>query len=256
MVKEKIKLLIVEDNPIMCDILENYFFLKEDIFVCGKACDGEEAVTKIQNLWPDIVLLDIVMPKMDGLSVLKHLREHPPDKKPKIIVVSAIGQETVTSEALSLGASYYIIKPYNLDDLAQRVHLVLAEDLPLKMSEPGTKNKEIDALIGKTMISLGLPTNMLGYKYIAKAIKILLEERQSFSIVKQVYAAIAEENATTVECVESAIRKTVEKAHWQNNDEFKKFMAFGGARTDKKPTNGSFLTLMAEKIRLENFMAS
>ncbi len=251
MAKEKIKLLIVEDNSIMCDILENFFNMTDDILVCGKASDGEEAVEKILALNPDIVLLDIVMPKMDGLAVLQKLKEQCGIIRSKIIIVSAIGQETITNKALALGASYYIIKPYNLEDLLQRVYLLLNEGNNQNLDFLG-KDKDIDNIISKAIISLGVPTNMLGYQYIFQAIKILWATKGSFSIVKQVYAPIAEANQTTVECVESAIRKAIERAYKQKNEEFVKLMTFGGAKMEKRPTNSGFLTILAEKMKLDN----
>ena len=251
MLKGKIKLLIVEDNPIMCDILENFFNMTEDITVCAKACDGEEALEKILAFHPDIVLLDIVMPKMDGLSVLQKLKQRYGKIPNKIIVVSALGQETITHEALALGASYYIIKPYNLEDLLQRVYLLSEENNPPHSLDFMNKEKDLDNAISKLIISLGIPTNMLSYQYILQAIKILWTIKNSFSIVKQVYAPIAESNQTTVECVESAIRKAIERAYIQRNEEFVRLMNFGGVKMEKRPTNSGFLTIIVEKLKLE-----
>ena len=115
---EKTRLLIAEDNSELSDILANFFEMSGEVSLCGTARDGVETLEKIERQAPDVVLLDLVMPRLDGISVLERLREKPLAKMPNIIVASAIGMENVTRRALELGACYYMIKPYNLGDPA------------------------------------------------------------------------------------------------------------------------------------------
>ena len=130
-----IRLLIVDDNPELCDILENYFNLTSEITVCGVARDGEEALFRIAQSQPDVVLLDLIMPKLDGITVLERLAQAELAHRPRFIVTSAIGQDAFTSTALSLGADYYMIKPYDLDALRARVRLVA--ERPAGTAAPG-----------------------------------------------------------------------------------------------------------------------
>lgn len=237
--EKKIRLLVVDDNQELCDILENYFDLMDDVDLCGVAHDGEEALQKIVQLHPDVVLLDIIMPQMDGISVLERLNQAPPERMPRIIVASAIGQENITNRALTLGANYYMIKPYQLPELMNRVMLVAKESERITPAGKGDP-KEPDSIplsdrISEMLISEGMPTNIVGYQYCVQAIEILLKEKGHCPLGKYVYSAIAEENETTVSCVESAIRKAISRMIVEE---------------DKQPSNGRFLTMMTEQFRL------
>lgn len=240
---EKIRVLVAEDNLEMCDILNNFFLLTEDIELCGMAHDGEDALEKIRTLTPDVVLLDIIMPKMDGISVLENLRDDPPARRPDVIVATAIGQERITSKALELGANYYMIKPYSLKDLQRRIMMVMAP-VPAPMRAQEESGPSVS--IAQEVMKLGVPTNILGFKYIVEAIKIILSEKCTFPISKQVYALIADGNSTTVECVESALRKAIQRIYEIDSESFQGFLKDG-----KRPSNARFLTMLAEKIKLE-----
>jgi len=256
MEKKKTKLLIVEDTREMCDILQNFFLMIRDIELCGIANDGEEALQKIREEAPDVVLLDIIMPKLDGISVLEKLHLEPPAKMPHIIITSAIGQEKITNTALLLGASYYMIKPYSLSDLLQRIYLIA--NMPVQHSsfsvctemQGSTEDKNLDRIIRQTLIDLGVPTHILGYKYMIEALHIIIHEDKPCFITKQVYAIIAEHNGTAVECVESALRKTVRRIYQSNNTFFQEVMKSSSNDNVKQPSNSKFLTLLAERIKL------
>ncbi len=249
---DKIRVLLVDDNDEICDILKNFFDLTRDIDICGIANNGEDAIAQIHRLCPDVVLLDIIMPKLDGVSVLQRLNENPPPKKPCILILSAIGQEKVTMTALSLGAAYYMIKPYNLEDLLARIYLLAGKDQPHQMVSNADEQAALTGVITKHVIRLGVPTHIIGYKYIIEAVKIIIQENKACPIAKQVYLTIANNNRTSVECVESSIRKTIDRVFQLNNDEFKDLMRLSAPPIHKKPTNSRFLTSLSEKIKLEN----
>lgn len=239
--RNEIKLLVVDDNQELCDILESYFELIDDVTLCGVAHNGEEALQKIARLHPDVVLLDIIMPQLDGISVLERLRQTPPERIPRIIVASAIGQELITNQALELGANYYMIKPYQLPDLLGRIRLVTKEmrrePAPLVMfkAEKEQESLPVSGRIAEMLIERGMPTNVVGYQYCVHAIEILLTEDKHCLLGKDVYRTIAERYETTDCCVESAIRKAV---------------SLMGKEKDKQMSNGRFLTMMAEQFRL------
>src|SRR5690554_4475435 len=112
---EKISVLIADDNKDFCDIIEQYLEKQDDIDISGIANDGLEALDIMYKTQPDILVLDIIMPHLDGLGVLEKLHESYMDKKPKVVVLSAVGQDKITQRAISLGADYYIVKPFDLD---------------------------------------------------------------------------------------------------------------------------------------------
>lgn len=117
-ITERINLLVVEDNNELSGILENFFSFMNEFQLCGIAHDGEDALEQIKAKQPDVVLLDLIMPKLDGISVLKELQDYDLQQKPRIVVTSAIQQDKVTKEAISLGANYYVSKPYDLIKLS------------------------------------------------------------------------------------------------------------------------------------------
>lgn len=237
---KKISLLAVDDNQELCDILENFFDIVDDVDLCGVAHNGEEALQMIAQLQPDVVLLDIIMPQLDGLSVLERLNQAPPEHMPRIIVASAIGQENITNRALTLGANYYMIKPYQLPELLNRIMLVAKEEESEKAVSAGNRGPKeteipLSDRISEMLISEGMPTNIVGYQYCVQAIEILLKEKRHCPLGKYVYSAIADENETTVSCVESAIRKAVSRTV---------------SKEEQPLSNGKYLTMMTERFRL------
>ena len=111
---QKVRVLVVDDNKRIVNLLKEALAREEDIEVVGTAADGEEALKMIHLVKPDVVLLDLIMPKIDGLGVMERLKKSDSqDKLPQIIVVSAVSQESVTENAFALGAAYYILKPFD-----------------------------------------------------------------------------------------------------------------------------------------------
>ena len=123
----KIRVLIAEDDPIQNDLLKDALELESDMACCGQACDGLEALAKLQTEQPDVLLLDIVMPNMDGVDLLNELRENPPPKRPKVIAISAYGQEHIARAALAQGADWFLLKPYQLELLMRRIRTLAGE---------------------------------------------------------------------------------------------------------------------------------
>ena len=121
----KIKIVIADDNREFCNILNDYLLMQEDIVVTGIAENGIEALKLIKEKKPDLVILDIIMPFLDGLGVLEKLNTMDLDPLPRVIVLSAIGQEKTTQRAISLGADYYVIKPFDMEIFIRRIRQTL-----------------------------------------------------------------------------------------------------------------------------------
>ena len=113
---EKIKILIADDNLDFVNTLTTYFKTQEDVEVIATARDGQEAYNKIIMERPQVVLLDVIMPHLDGLGVLEKLVSSNIEL-PICVMLSAVGQDKVTSQAINLGARYYILKPFKMDVL-------------------------------------------------------------------------------------------------------------------------------------------
>jgi len=119
--KEKITVLIADDNQEFAMTLATYVKNQEDMVVVGRAKDGNEAIDMIPNLMPDIVLLDVIMPHLDGIGVLEKINMMKMNKRPICIMLSAVGQDKITRKAIELGAEYYVVKPFDIDLLMTRI---------------------------------------------------------------------------------------------------------------------------------------
>ena len=100
----------------------------EEFAVAGAVGDGAEALRLAQQEAPDLVLMDVLLPGVDGFGVLKQLREL--EKMPRVILISAFCSDSVVSEAVELGASYFMFKPVERDALLDRMRALFSRDLP------------------------------------------------------------------------------------------------------------------------------
>src|SRR3954465_4594020 len=123
-VVNKIKVCVVDDNRELVNLLEEYINSQEDMEVCGTAHNGQDCLEMLENVNPDVLVLDIIMPHLDGLAVLGKLREMGKKPTPNVIMLTAFGQEDVTKKAVELGASYFILKPFDIDHLASHIRQV------------------------------------------------------------------------------------------------------------------------------------
>ena len=118
---DKIKVLIADDNYEFGMTLKNYLVNDEEMEIVGIARDGEEAYSGVLRLKPDVLLLDVIMPHLDGIGVLEKLNKAKLEKNPIKIMASAVGQDKITQKAIALGADYYIVKPFDIELLTQRI---------------------------------------------------------------------------------------------------------------------------------------
>ena len=126
---KEIKIIIADDNRNFCQMLQNYLQGQEDLSIVGVANNGLEAWELIQTQEPDLIILDLVMPNLDGLGVLERINTRTTMTRPKIIMLTAFGQESLTHQAMMLGVDYFILKPFDLDILSKRIRS-LTQDMP------------------------------------------------------------------------------------------------------------------------------
>ena len=259
----KINVAIVDDNERMVALLENILNTDEDIQVVGKSNDGISALSMIQENEPDVVLLDLIMPKLDGLEVMQKVnQESALKKKPSFIVISAIGQENITEDAFSLGASYFIMKPFDNEVILNKVHQVRRTKTYKNVhnsfhmvseaaGEYAPRNLEND--VTNIIHEIGVPAHIKGYQYLRDAIIMAIENREVInSITKVLYPTIAKMNTTTPSRVERAIRHAIEVA-WSRGkmDTINELFGYTIHTGKGKPTNSEFIALISDKMRLE-----
>ena len=255
-----LKVLIADDNREFNELLTEYINKEPDIEVVGNAYNGKEVLALLREKRPDIVLSDIIMPHLDGIGVLEELEKMDLSPKPKVIMLTAFGHENITQRAVELGAAYYILKPFNLEVLAERVRQLGDNQLSIQeapVNTPSVLKKEKDNYIDEiTQIihEIGVPAHIKGYLYLRDAISMVVEEIELLgSVTKILYPRIAQKFETTPSRVERAIRHAIEVA-WSRNslDTIKKFFGYTINTEKGKPTNSEFIALVADRIRLKN----
>ena len=260
---KKIRIGIADDNREFCDVITEYFRQKDDIDLVFVSYDGLKTVENIKKFQPEILILDMIMPHLDGLGVLETINNIELDKYPRTIVLSAVGQEQITQKAVGLGAEYYIVKPFNLDVLMKRIYQLSGngdgEDNKMKYARAvlkGENNEDAKLLeieITNIIHEIGVPAHIKGYHYLRDAIIMVVEDISLLgAVTKELYPAIARENNTTPSRVERAIRHAIEVAWNRGRLETINNLFGYTVQTDKgKPTNSEFIAIIADKLRIE-----
>lgn len=257
---EKLKVVVADDNEKMLNLLGELVKEEQELELVGKAGDGEEAYRMIKLNEPDVVLLDLIMPKMDGLSLMEKVMNDKIMKKiPKFIVITAVGQESITEQAFSKGANYYIMKPFDNDMVIKRIYQTRENISNRNMERKGCQvlkeKKETNLEVDVTEIihEIGVPAHIKGYHYLRDAIMMSVEDGEVLnSITKILYPTIAKKNRTTPSRVERAIRHAIEVA-WSRGkmDTIDDLFGYTINTGKGKPTNSEFIALITDKIRLE-----
>ena len=267
--KSKITILLADDNSDFTNALTSHLDSQDDMEVIGMAKDGIEAYETILKKNPDVVLLDVIMPHLDGLGVLEKINSANMPKVPLCIMLSAVGQDKITQKAINLGAEYYIVKPFDISLLMKRIK-------EFKYYEPGSikgnfasreikqqyieiapesKKEEgnLEALVTNVIHEVGVPAHIKGYQYLREAIMMVVNNIDIINqITKQLYPEIADKYHTTPSRVERAIRHAIEVA-WGRGEQATVESIFGYtvSASKGKPTNSEFIAMIADKLRLE-----
>lgn len=249
---DKVRLLVVDDNKTIVELIKEYFNGSSDISVVLEASDGEEGIEQIKRNKDmfDMIILDIVMPKKDGIEVLKYAYENKIDKK--IIVLTSCNTQEMIRKVSELGADYFILKPFELEVLEDKIKEV-ANTYGCNGENLDLYNNNLQISITKTLHELGVPSHIKGYQYIREGISLIYNNPSIVGgITKELYPEIATRYNSTTSRVERAIRHAIEiswnRANWDLMEEI-----FGySVDIDKaKPTNSEFIVTIADKLRLE-----
>ena len=272
---EPTRVLIADDNREFAELLYEYLGEQSDLEVVGAAHNGQDALTLIEEYEPDVLILDIIMPVLDGIGVLERLRGMHLASVPKVIMLTAFGQENVTKKALELGALYYVLKPFDMDVLIGRIRDIAGGGdgymeharpaggggvatvaLPRLMTVPN-RSKSVNQLITGVIHEIGVPAHIKGYQYLREAIVMVYQDVEILgSVTKVLYPQIAAKFATTPSRVERAIRHAIEVA-WSrgNSDAISQVFGYTISMSKAKPTNSEFIAMIADKLRMETKQA-
>lgn len=270
--KDKITILIADDNVDFTTTLVDYLGKESDMEVIGIAKDGKEACEMVANTEPDILLLDVIMPYLDGLGVLEKIQTMKLSKMPTCIMLSAVGQTKITQKAISLGAEYYVVKPFDIEVLVKRIRDIEnyeptptsttencyimreARSKYIEINEVNKKSQEnLEALVTNVIHEIGVPAHIKGYQYLREAIMMVINDIDVINqITKQLYPDIAEKYHTTPSRVERAIRHAIEVAWTRGkNEAVESIFGYTVSAAKGKPTNSEFIAMIADKLRLE-----
>lgn len=254
-----IKVLIADDNRDFCELLQSAIDSQEGLEVVGVANNGVEALDILGEQAVDVIVLDIIMPHLDGIGVMERLAELGLQSPPRVIILTAFGQETMTQRALELGADYYILKPFNLKVLAERVKQLGGPTSPDRRGAGQNGRvtvapvKNLDVEVTNVIHEIGIPAHIKGYLYLREAIVMVIDRVDLLSgVTKELYPAIAATYKTTPSRVERAIRHAIEVAWSRGNvDVINGIFGHTVNRDRGKPTNSEFIAMVADKLRMQ-----
>lgn len=255
-----LKIAVADDNREFNGLLTQYLSMQPDFEIVGSAYNGKEVLELLEKNSVDVLILDIIMPHLDGIGVLEALSEMELESKPQVIMLTAFGHENITRRAVELGAAYYILKPFDIEMLPGRIRQLNGSNMVREKEIAGipvgktASSIPLEEEVTKIMHQIGIPAHIKGYLYLRNAIIMVVEDIDLLgSITKVLYPEIAERFNTTPSRVERAIRHAIEVAWARNNiDVIKQFFGYTIKTEKGKPTNSEFIAMMADRLRLRN----
>lgn len=257
----KIKVAIADDNLELVKMMEAFFEKQSDIELLFTATNGKVCIKMLEEHKPDVLLLDVIMPHLDGVGVLEAMYNDSELANVSVIMLTAFGQDDVMKLAASYGASYFMLKPFEFDQLIHKVKYVannkMQPEKKFSILEPGHVKKmdqrQLDTTITAIIKEIGVPAHIKGYSYLREAIQMVYYDIELLgSVTKILYPEIAKKFDTTPSRVERAIRHAIEVA-WNRGsfEAISEMFGYTVHHMKSKPTNSEFIAMIADKIRIE-----
>ena len=245
------KILIADGSEEFAQALKETLERVPQWEVVGIANDGLQAVELLQQTKPDVLLLDLLLAKLDGISVLRRAAEL--EQVPVSMVLSAFVTEYSANTAAGLGVRHFMAKPCKLDAVTERLGEILRAEEEKGKPRPRRAEVNIEAMVTSVIHEIGVPAHIKGYQYLREAIKIAVNDMEVINaITKVLYPQVAKTFSTTPSRVERAIRHAIEVA-WDRGDldTLQRFFGYTVSNTKGKPTNSEFIALIADKLQLQ-----
>ncbi len=252
---KKLSVLIADDSTELgqncAKALKSYGM---DVELCEK--DGRKLMERVKADEPDVILADVFMPNLDILGVLSEIKELGEKERPMVMTMSSFDNQRLEKEALSAGASYYFLKPFDLDTMAKRI-MQLADwkndTAPVVIKDNVVTDTELELMITEIIHQIGIPAHIKGYHYLREAIMLAVKDGEVInSVTKLLYPTVAKNNNTTASRVERAIRHAIEVA-WDRGDVdvLNSYFGYTIQNNRGKPTNSEFIAMISDKLRLK-----
>ena len=250
---QTVRVLICDDNPLRCSLLQDCLSCHPGLTVIGVAQDGVETLRKMQELRPDVVIVDMMMPRMDGCGLLEQAKRM--SSPPRIIALTALRDEQFITQALKMGAAYYMLKPVDAKLLSQRILSVAGQPQTETRPEPvsAPRSRSVEAKIGSILLQLRMPAHLSGYRFLRTAVLEVMEQPTLLRhVTKELYPVVAEHYGTTAGCVEKSIRHAITTAWNRGGPEaFSRLMCCRMESCDR-PTTCEVLSRLVELMQFQH----
>ena len=248
------RILVVDDHDALRNAMIDALARQEDVALADGAANGAEALKLLIQRRYDVMVTDIVMPVMDGYTLMQEMRRLMPSPAPKVIVATALARDDFVMRAVELGAKFYLVKPFQPEILLGHIRrLVRGEEVVPLVHAAAAREVSLDERLGSLFLTLGIPAHIKGYQYLRAGVKMAVENPAVVNrITKELYPGIAARFDTTASKVERAIRHAIEVA-WNRGrvDTLNRVLGCRVCTPEDKPTNGEFIAMLADKLRLD-----
>jgi len=249
------RILVADDSPLYQSALKDYLTAQDHIAAVDVASDGREAMKLLREKEYDVMVLDLVLPQLDGFAIMEQLNAGMVNNPPAIVVVSAIRHEDMVRQACALGARYYMLKPVDADAVYRRILTLFETASPSRTFIPGSSQpRSLDEKITSVFLVIGIPAHIKGYHYLREAVRMVYDRPEVINrITRELYPGIARRFSTSASKVERAIRHAIEVAWTRGKIEnINQLFGYNIYSKNDKPTNGEFIALVADKLIMES----
>lgn len=251
---KKLKIVIADDSTELgqncAKALKGYGM---DVLLCAK--DGQRVLDTVKKEKPDVILADVFMPNLDILGVLNGLNEINSKERPMVMAMSSFDNQRLEKETLDAGASYYFLKPFDINTMAERIIQLSGwknEISPVVVKDNVVTDPELELMVTEIIHQIGVPAHIKGYHYLREAIILSVKNSDILgSVTKLLYPTVAKNHSTTSSRVERAIRHAIEVA-WDRGDidVLNSYFGYTIQNDRGKPTNSEFIAMISDKLRL------
>ncbi len=249
---EKLTTVLIADNSEeFCSNLSAALQKSGGFQVVGTAGDGEKAIAMINQQKPDMIVMEVMLPKKDGISVLKAVTGG--EYRPITLATSGFVTNYVTAAVAGLGVRYLMLKPCDTQEVVERLQELRGGESAGTQVPRRLDKTSIESMVTGIIHEIGVPAHIKGYQYLREAIIIAVEDMDVINaITKVLYPQVAKTFQTTPSRVERAIRHAIEVA-WDRGDldTLQRFFGYTVSNTKGKPTNSEFIALIADKLQLQ-----